>query len=499
MSGFKVEIDRRSGFCFGVVKAIRSAENELSGDEKLYCLGDIVHNSLEVERLEKLGLSTINHNDFAKLQNRKVLLRAHGEPPSTYRMAEKNKIEVIDATCPVVLRLQQKINDCYRRGGLLSQIVIYGKEGHAEVNGLVGQTDGTAIVVESVNDLNRINFSHDISFFSQTTMSREEFIAMVETIRNRLAEGASFAWYDTTCNQVASRMPDIKQFAAEHDVVYFVAGSKSSNGRVLFDECRKANAGSFFISHPDEVPDPLPAGANNIGVCGATSTPKWLMEKVAERIKAIHLSQKEAAGAGFALRCCEIFERATAGYHVADSVDAQVDNPFPKDSVDNLLYLKNHIDAVQWHLEDIIRKPDINPVEALAIKRRIDRSNQDRTDTVERLDDYFLNRYSGVELQPGAGVNTESPAWAVDRLSILVLKIYHMTIESLRPDAAPAHQAACSAKLGTLLSQKDDLCRAIDILISDISQGRKYMKTYKQMKMYNDPSLNPVLYSKSNG
>ena len=183
MEEFKVEIDRRSGFCFGVVKAIRSAESQLSGDDQLYCLGDIVHNSLEVERLEKLGLNTINHIDFSKLKNRKVLLRAHGEPPSTYQMAKDNKIEVIDATCPVVLRLQQKINNCYRQGGPLSQIVIYGKEGHAEVNGLVGQTDGTAVVVESLDDLSRIDFSHDISFFSQTTMSRDGFIAMVEAIR----------------------------------------------------------------------------------------------------------------------------------------------------------------------------------------------------------------------------------------------------------------------------------------------------------------------------
>ena len=500
MEEFKVEIDRRSGFCFGVVKAIRSAESQLSGDDQLYCLGDIVHNSLEVERLEKLGLNTINHIDFSKLKNRKVLLRAHGEPPSTYQMAKDNKIEVIDATCPVVLRLQQKINNCYRQGGPLSQIVIYGKEGHAEVNGLVGQTDGTAVVVESLDDLSRIDFSHDISFFSQTTMSRDGFIAMVEAIRNRLSDGAAFAWFDTTCNQVASRMPDIKQFAANHDLVYFVAGRKSSNGKVLFYECLKANPNSFFISHPDEVSDPLPSGARNIGVCGATSTPKWLMEKVAERIMSIHrTTRKASAGDSFALLCNDIFEQATADYHLADNVDAPIRNPWPKDSIDNILYLKNHIDAVQWHLEDIIRNPDIDPVEALSVKRRIDRSNQDRTDTVEHIDNYFLNRYAEVRPLPNAGINTESPAWAVDRLSILVLKIYHMRKESIRPDADPTHKATCSAKLDVLLRQKEDLCAAIDTLISDISQGRKYMKTYKQMKMYNDPSLNPVLYSKHNG
>ncbi|MDR1403016.1 MAG: DUF4254 domain-containing protein [Tannerellaceae bacterium] len=198
----------------------------------------------------------------------------------------------------------------------------------------------------------------------------------------------------------------------------------------------------------------------------------------------------------FSAVCCEIFERATSDYHIENRVDASVNNPYEPESIDCYLYLKNWIDAVQWHLEDIIRNPEVDPVEALAIKRRIDKSNQDRTDLVERIDGYFLNACKDVQTAPAATVNTESPAWAVDRLSILVLKLYHMHQETVRPDASPAHRDACLRKLAVLQEQKEDLSAALDQLLNDIEQGRKYMKVYKQMKMYNDPALNPVLYGK---
>ena len=276
-----VEIDKGSGFCFGVVNAISSAERELKNTDTLYCLGDIVHNSLEVERLEALGLRTIDHAEFARLEGKKVLLRAHGEPPSTYEAAERNRIQIVDATCPVVLQLQKKIHRCYQETrGSRTQIVIYGKKGHAEVNGLVGQTDGTAIVVEKADDLDRLDFSRNISLFSQTTKSLDGFRAIVAEIEKRLEAGVQFDYHDTICRQVANRLPNIQKFALAHDWVYFVAGKKSSNGRMLFEECRKANPHSQFISSEEEITEPL--------VCGATSTPKWLMEKIAEKIRRIN-------------------------------------------------------------------------------------------------------------------------------------------------------------------------------------------------------------------
>ena len=260
----EVEIDKSSGFCFGVVTAIESAERELANSDRLYCLGDIVHNSLEVERLEKMGLRTIEHEEFGQLKGEKVLLRAHGEPPSTYEIARRNGIQIVDATCPVVLRLQQKIHKCYEEKIQVSgaQLVIYGKKGHAEVNGLVGQTEGNAIVIERKEDLDRLDF-HDIVF----------------------------EYYDTICRQVANRLPNIKTFASNHDWVYFVAGKKSSNGKMLFEECRKANPNSYFISEANEIDGPLPGHVQKVGVCGATSTPKWLMEEVAERIKSVNKSE----------------------------------------------------------------------------------------------------------------------------------------------------------------------------------------------------------------
>ncbi len=194
--------------------------------------------------------------------------------------------------------------------------------------------------------------------------------------------------------------------------------------------------------------------------------------------------------------CNAVFERSVHDYHLTDDVDAPIENPYPPESIGHSLYLKNHIDAVQWHLEDIIRDPDIDPVAALALKRRIDRSNQERTDLVEKIDGYFREKYKAVQVRPDAVINTESPAWAIDRLSILALKIYHMRLEAERVDGQAAHRAQCKAKLDVLLEQKRDLSEAIDCLLDDIAAGRKYMKVYKQMKMYNDPDLNPVLYGK---
>lgn len=287
----EVEIDKSSGFCFGVVTAIESAERELRDTDTLYCLGDIVHNSLEVERLERLGLHTIDHEAFSSLKGVKVLLRAHGEPPSTYSLAKRNRITIIDATCPVVLRLQRKIHKCYQETrSSRTQLVIYGKKGHAEVNGLVGQTDGTAIVVERIEDLDRLDFTRSISLFSQTTKSLDGFKAVVEEIKKRIKEGVTFNYYDTICRQVANRLPNIKAFASSHDRVYFVAGRKSSNGKMLFEECRKANPNTFFISEVEEIVGSLPNEVRTVGVCGATSTPKWLMEKVAARIRELNAS-----------------------------------------------------------------------------------------------------------------------------------------------------------------------------------------------------------------
>jgi 4-hydroxy-3-methylbut-2-enyl diphosphate reductase len=284
-----IEIDQNSGFCFGVVNAINSAERELEKGGTLYSLGDLVHNSLEMERLRSLGLQTINRDELSVMRNETVLLRAHGEPPSTYKIAEKNDIVIVDATCPVVLQLQRRINDCYNEMREHdSQLVIYGKRGHAEVNGLVGQTEGTAIVVETPDDLEKLDFDREIALFSQTTKPLDGFIEIVETIRKRMKEGVRFRYFDTICRQVANRLPKIKSFVSRHDWVYFVAGQKSSNGKMLFEECRKSNPNIIFISDTSEITGPLPAGVRTVGVCGATSTPKWLMEEIAARIRALN-------------------------------------------------------------------------------------------------------------------------------------------------------------------------------------------------------------------
>lgn len=282
----KVEIDEGSGFCFGVVNAISKAEEELAKGGTLYCLGDIVHNSREVERLKAMGLVTINHDEFNRLHDAKALLRAHGEPPETYETARRNHIEIIDATCPVVLRLQKRIKQEYtRQDDEDTQIVIYGKNGHAEVLGLVGQTEGKAIVIEKLDEARSLDLTRSIRLYSQTTKSLDEFRRIVEYIQEHISPQATFEYYDTICRQVANRIPNIRKFAASHDLIFFVSGKKSSNGKMLFSECQKVNPNSHLIDSPEEIDSSLLAKASSIGICGATSTPKWLMEQISSAIQ----------------------------------------------------------------------------------------------------------------------------------------------------------------------------------------------------------------------
>jgi 4-hydroxy-3-methylbut-2-enyl diphosphate reductase len=282
----EINIDKESGFCFGVVTAIRKAEEELANGGTLYCLGDIVHNGREVERLKNMGLITINRDEFIKLHDVKVLLRAHGEPPETYELAKQNNIEIIDATCPVVLRLQKRIKQEYdSRENSDKQIVIYGQKGHAEVLGLVGQTHGEAIVIEHKEEVERLDFSRDISIYSQTTKSLDEYRDIVDEIKSRISPDATFNNYDTICRQVANRMPNLRAFAAAHELIFFVSGKKSSNGKILFSECRSVNPNSHLIDSVEEIDFSLLNGIKSVGICGATSTPKWLMEQVQEAIE----------------------------------------------------------------------------------------------------------------------------------------------------------------------------------------------------------------------
>ena len=279
----EVEIDAGSGFCFGVTTAIRKAEEELAAGQTLYCLGDIVHNGMEVDRLHAHGLVTIDHEQLKRLHDVKVLLRAHGEPPETYQTARNNNIEIIDATCPVVLQLQRRIKAQYDRNPD-AQIVIFGKSGHAEVLGLVGQTDSAATVVESLEDVKRLDFSRDIYLYSQTTKSLDEFRKIIAYIRSHISPTAIFNSFDTICRQVANRMPNISEFAARHDLILFMSGKKSSNGRVLFNECLRVNASSHQIERAEDIDPAWLSGVRTVGICGATSTPKWLMEKCRDYI-----------------------------------------------------------------------------------------------------------------------------------------------------------------------------------------------------------------------
>lgn len=279
----KIEIDNGSGFCFGVTTAIQKAEEELAAGGQLYCLGDIVHNGMECERLRQMGLITINHEQMQELHHAKVLLRAHGEPPATYELARRNDIEIIDATCPVVLQLQRRIKRQYEANPH-AQIVIFGKPGHAEVLGLMGQTDNRAIVVAHFEDVSKLDFNRDIYLYSQTTKNLGEFHRIIEYIQQHISPQAQFRSFDTICRQVANRMPNISNFAARHDLVLFVCGHKSSNGKVLFGECRRVNANSYQIERPAEIDKQWLNKVATIGICGATSTPKWLMEQCRDYI-----------------------------------------------------------------------------------------------------------------------------------------------------------------------------------------------------------------------
>ncbi|MBX7142393.1 MAG: 4-hydroxy-3-methylbut-2-enyl diphosphate reductase [Chitinophagales bacterium] len=279
----KIDIDQNSGFCFGVVYAIQMAEDELDADGQLYCLGDIVHNDIEVKRLNAKGLQIINHEDLKKLRDCKVLIRAHGEPPQTYITALENNIELLDASCPVVLKLQNRVKLAYDK--LLdrdAQVVIYGIPGHAEVNGLMGQTNQRAIIITTEDDLEKIDFTRPIAFFSQTTKSTDKFYHLATLIRERAAikGNAEVSVNDTICRQVSNREPQLQKFSSQHDVIIFVAGKKSSNGKVLYNVCKQANPNSFFVSDESEVNPSWFDNANSVGICGATSTPMWLMEKV---------------------------------------------------------------------------------------------------------------------------------------------------------------------------------------------------------------------------
>ena len=256
----QIEIDEGSGFCFGVTTAIKKAEEELAKGTRLYCLGDIVHNGMECERLREMGLITINHEDMQELHDVKVLLRAHGEPPETYELARRNNIEIIDATCPVVLQLQKRIKTQYEAGG--EQIVIFGKKGQAK----------------------RLDFSRDIYLYSQTTKSLDEFHRIIDYIQSHIAPGATFKSFDTICRSVANRMPNISQFATKHDLILFVCGRKSSNGKVLYNECLRVNPNTHLVEDPKEIEPQWLEGIQTVGICGATSTPRWLMEQCRDAI-----------------------------------------------------------------------------------------------------------------------------------------------------------------------------------------------------------------------
>ena len=279
----QIEIDNGSGFCFGVTTAIQKAEEELAKGETLYCLGDIVHNGMECERLRSMGLVTIDHDQMRQLHDVKVLLRAHGEPPETYELARCNNIEIIDATCPVVLQLQKRIKKQFEAGD--GQIVIFGKKGHAEVLGLVGQTQSKAIVIEDFDEVTKLDFTRDIYLYSQTTKSLDEFHRIIEYIQGHMAAGATFKSFDTICRSVANRMPNISQFATRHDLILFVCGRKSSNGKVLFNECKRVNPNTHLIEGPEEIAPTWLDGIQTVGICGATSTPKWLMGQCRDAIQ----------------------------------------------------------------------------------------------------------------------------------------------------------------------------------------------------------------------
>ncbi|OUJ73039.1 4-hydroxy-3-methylbut-2-enyl diphosphate reductase [Hymenobacter crusticola] len=287
-----VTIDKNSGYCFGVEFAIQMAEDELAHEETLYCLGDIVHNRMEVERLYQQGLRIIDREQLAELHDCKVLIRAHGEPPETYELALRNNLELIDASCPVVLKLQNRVKHAYdsikRQDG---QIVIYGQPGHAEVTGLTGQTGNRALIVMTEADLDQIDFTRPVTLFSQTTKSTAGFYRMKQLIEERIALAGSsldsFDANDSICRQVSNREPALAKFAVQHDIIVFVSGRKSSNGKALFSVVNKTNPRSYFVENEQELDDEWFHGAESVGICGATSTPMWLMQRVADRIEQV--------------------------------------------------------------------------------------------------------------------------------------------------------------------------------------------------------------------
>lgn len=283
-----ITVDDHSGFCFGVVNAIKKAEEELAKGNSLFCLGDIVHNTREVVRLSEQGLITINEEQYKALHDATVLLRAHGAPPEIYEIAKENNITLIDATCPVVLRLQKRIKKSFLESLANpqdKQIVIYGKKGHAEVLGLMGQTEGMGIVIEKLEDVKNIDLNRSIILYSQTTKSHEEYLRIIDYIKANIKKGLSFDYYDTICTQVRNRMPHIKEFGANHDLIFFVSGKKSSNGKMLYKGCKEVNNNTYFIDSCSDIELNILKKFSNIGICGATSTPTWQMHEIANYIK----------------------------------------------------------------------------------------------------------------------------------------------------------------------------------------------------------------------
>lgn len=295
----KVSIDNNSGYCFGVEFAIQMAEDEMEESGSLYCLGDIVHNDMEVKRLYDKGLRIISREELAELSDCKVLIRAHGEPPETYKTALENNIELIDASCPVVLKLQNRIKHAYdKMSQEKGQIVIYGQKGHAEVVGLAGQTKEEAIIVTTEEDLEKIDFKRPVTLFSQTTKSTKGFYHIKQKIEERIkaagSENASLNANDSICRQVSNREPQLQRFSKEHDVIIFVSGKKSSNGKALFNVCKNENDRSYFVENETELDSDWFFENDSVGICGATSTPMWLMQKVADYISNLELKVEQS-------------------------------------------------------------------------------------------------------------------------------------------------------------------------------------------------------------
>ena len=284
-----IEIDSESGFCYGVIRAVEKAESRLRESASLYSLGAIVHNNSELERLNKIGLEVIDTKKMKELSDTTVLIRAHGEPPATYRIAQENNIELIDCTCPVVLKLQDRIRETYKKHN--GQIVIFGKIGHAEVNGLVGQTEGTAIVVDSLESLGKIDITQPIQIFSQTTKDPKEYEEVCSAIREKIRQTGGnlehFTVHNTICRQVAQRHNNLAAFAAKHSVIVFVSGKESSNGKVLYELCKSVNPRSYNIQNTDQIDASWFQDGDSVGICGATSTPKWQLEGCAEAISSL--------------------------------------------------------------------------------------------------------------------------------------------------------------------------------------------------------------------